>query len=270
MDLLTKLAVLALSAGLIMFAVRFLLVPGIDRASQALNFSNKTRGQILGYATSAPELVIVASSAASGVYAAGFWNIASSNIINWALFLAAVIACRQYQDLNKKTFLEELGFGLLSVILPVILYRSEIQSSVLLGVALLVVFALYKILDRKLNTSVTVEKKGGHGNRNLQYGLFGASIGTLIIIVAGWHLGSIAENLVVELEVPAWMIGWILGIISSLPEMRGFFEIFRKHKKADTLEGIEDTQEALDALVASNMSNLGIILPVGIFIAALM
>ena len=52
--------------------------------------------------------------------------------------------------------------------------------------------------------------------------------------------------------------------------MRGFFEIFRKHKKADTLEGIEDTQEALDALVASNMSNLGIILPIGIFIAALM
>ena len=93
-------------------------------------------------------------------------------------------------------------------------------------------------------------------------------VGLILIVVSGWYLGGVAEDLVVELGVSVWMIGWILGLISSIPEMTGFFEIYRKYQKAGTHRGIDDTQEALDSLVASNMSNLGIILPVGVFIVA--
>ena len=93
--------------------------------------------------------------------------------------------------------------------------------------------------------------------------------GMLVILVAGFYIGSVAENLIRELGVPAWMIGWKLGLISSIPEMSGFFEIFRKYKQAGTGKGINDTQEALDALVASNMCNLCLILPFSILIVAL-
>jgi len=66
------------------------------------------------------------------------------------------------------------------------------------------------------------------------------------------------------------MVGWILGLISSIPEMSGFFEIFRNYKQAGSLKGLDDTQEALDALVASNMCNLCVVLPLGILILALL
>ena len=65
------------------------------------------------------------------------------------------------------------------------------------------------------------------------------------------------------------MVGRILGRISSIPGMSGFFEIFRKDKQAGSLKGMDYTQEALDAFVASNMCNLCLILPFGILVVTL-
>jgi Ca2+/Na+ antiporter len=268
MAILYKLALLSLLTSLIVLAVRFLIVPGIDKTSLALNFGSKARGQLLGYVTSIPEFVIVISSAAAGVFDAGFWNIASSNVINWVLFLSAVFTFRQCRDLKRSTFVDEISFGIFSVVLPLVLYKFEVQGSAILATCLLFVFIAYKVVDRRLNRRVNAAEKRDEDVSNLFFALSSIVTGVILIAVSGWYLGGVAESLVVELGVSAWMIGWILGFISSIPEMSGFFEIYRKHKKAGTLKGIDDTQEALDTLVASNMSNLGIILPVGVFIAA--
>tara|TARA_B000000557_G_scaffold221950_1_gene190510 strand:- start:59 stop:331 length:273 start_codon:yes stop_codon:yes gene_type:complete len=87
---------------------------------------------LLGYVTSPPEWVNVVSSAFMGVYDAGFWNIASSNIINWTLFLAAVLVFRQSGDLKGKATIDEILFGVFSVVLPLALFKFEIRTSALL------------------------------------------------------------------------------------------------------------------------------------------
>ena len=73
--------ILTVCAFITIAAVRVLVIYGINVLSTALRFSVKTKGQIIGYATSIPELVVIVSSAFAGVFEAGFWNIASSNII---------------------------------------------------------------------------------------------------------------------------------------------------------------------------------------------
>ena len=94
--------------------------------------------------------------------------------------------------------------------------------------------------------------------------------GIVIVIAAGRFLGTSAGVLIETLSMPIWLVGWILGLITSIPELTSFFEIYRLSKKKGTLESSDrDTQEALDALVASNMANLGIILPVGIIVYSL-
>ncbi len=270
MILLPKLALLILLTGLIVSAVRFLIVPAIDRISLALRFGSKTRGQILGYVTSLPELVIVVSSAAAGVFAAGFWNIASSNIINIVLFLGAVVIFRQSRDLQRTAFIDEISFGLFSVILPLALYALNVQGSVFTAASLLVVFVVYKMLDRRLNRRTVETTTSGPVSVKLFPALLSLVSGVILIVTAGWFLGVVAAELVVELGVSAWAIGWILGFTSSLPELSGFFVIFLKYKRAGTLAGIDDTQEALDTLVASNMCNLGVILPVGVMVVSLL
>ena len=269
MATLIQIALLSFLASLLVLAVRFLVMPGIDKSSKVLGLGSKARGKLLGYVTSAPEWVIVVSSAFMGVYDAGFWNIASSNIINWLLFLAAVSVFRQTLDLKRKATVDEIAFGIFSVALPLALYKFEIRSSALLAVCLLLVFVGYKIADYRLNPKVSASKESNGAKPNLLAAIASIVAGMLVILVAGFYIGSVAENLIRELGVPSWMIGWILGLISSIPEMSGFFEIFRKYKQAGTLKGIDDTQEALDALVASNMCNLCLILPFGILIVAL-
>ena len=93
----------------------------------------------------------------------------------------------------------------------------------------------------------------------------GLLVGALaIVLVAGRFLGASAAALVVPLGVPGWALGWLLGVITSLPELTSFFEVYRLRRAAGIIdETVEDTQEALDALVSSSMCNLALILPVG-------
>ena len=115
--------ILAVCAGITVAAVRFFLVRGLYILGTALQLSAKTRGQVLGYATSTPEFVVVIASALTGAFNAGFWNIASSNIINFILFSSALLFYRQQADLANLRFLDEIVFGLLSVAIPLVLFK---------------------------------------------------------------------------------------------------------------------------------------------------
>jgi Ca2+/Na+ antiporter len=90
--------------------------------------------------------------------------------------------------------------------------------------------------------------------------------GIAVVLLSGRFLGSSAGALVVQLHVPAWAVGWILGLVTSVCELASFIEIYRIHRPKDSPEHIRDTQEAIDALVASNIANLGLILPLGMLI----
>ncbi|HEY5653001.1 MAG TPA: hypothetical protein VIR63_01375 [Pontiella sp.] len=86
------------------------------------------------------------------------------------------------------------------------------------------------------------------------------------MLVSGRFLGISANALIIQLSVPAWAVGWILGLVTSVCELASFIEIYRIHRPVDSPNHIKDAQEALDALVASNIANLGLILPLGIVV----
>ena len=73
----------------------------------------------------------------------------------------------------------------------------------------------------------------------------------------------VAESIVTQLSVPEWAVGWILGVITSLPEMTSFYAVFAlaKGRASD-----ESCQQNLDNLAASNLSNVGLIYPIGIIV----
>lgn len=266
----SNLVVLSALGALIVASVRFLVVPGIGSVAKSLNLSAKARGQMLGYATSMPELVIIVASAAAGVFDAGFWNIASSNIINWILFMGAVLFWGQFKDLKKRPFRDELLFGGISVALPLFLFAANVQGSVYLAFGLVAFFVFYKILDRRWNRISRDTSDGSPVNGSGWRGFIKLFLGLLAIVASGWKLGSVAEELILTLGIAPWIIGWILGFVSSIPEMSGFFEVYRRHHREESLKGLRDTQEVLDSLVASNMGNLCLILPLGILVMILL
>ncbi len=86
-------------------------------------------------------------------------------------------------------------------------------------------------------------------------------IGSIAISsVAGSLLGTSAEVIVNKMGIPVIFAGWFLGFISSLPELTTFFNVYSAAKKKGPIAGTADTQEVLDNLTGSNMSNVGIIM----------
>lgn len=261
------LSILVLSAVAIVGAVRFLLIPGIGRIGAALKFSAKVRGQMIGYATSVPEFTVLVAGALNGVFDAGMWNIAASNIVNWVLFLFTVFAFRQQLDLKNHVFIDELIFGVLSVVIPLLMFAAGIGTGYVTAVGLIGFFLIYKILDKRLNKAgKPAPLPPGAENGTVLGGSLFLLTGIGVVLFAGKFLGSSAGALITQLNVPAWAVGWILGLVTSVCELASFIEIYRMHKPKDSPTHYKDTQEALDALVASNIANLGLILPLGMVI----
>lgn len=261
------LSILTMSAAAIVGSVRFLLIPGIGKIGAALKFSAKVRGQMIGYATSVPELTVLVAGALAGVFNAGLWNIAASNIINWVLFLATVFAFRQQFDLKNKVFADEIVFGILSVVIPLLMFAAHIGTTYATIAGLLGFFVFYKVMDKRLNKAgKPAPLPPGVENGTVFGGSVFLVIGILVVLLAGKFLGSSAGALIMQLNVPAWAVGWILGLVTSVCELASFVEIYRIHKPKNSPEHIKDTQEAIDALVASNVSNLGLILPLGMLV----
>ncbi len=247
-------------------SVRYLLIKGIDNVCTYFNLSSKSKGQIIGYSTSVPEFTVVISSAFAGVFDAGLWNIVSSNIINWFLFTVAVLFYGQQKDILNKKFFDEIFFASVAVVIPLFLSLNRVGLNVPVALGLILLFVVYKLIDHLVNpkgVSVSVPESE---RPRIFLGILLLICGIILVVFCGMFLGQISERLIHQLGTPAWAIGWILGLVTSIPELASFFEIFRIHKKRGTLSLTDDMQEALDTLVASNLSNLGIILPVGLFV----
>ena len=254
------------SASAIIVLVRYGLLKGIDHVSGALNLSAKARGQITGYATSVPELVCLVSAGIAGVWEAGLWNIASSNIINACLMLAAIVYSRQFRDLMNRRFADELIFASIAIIVPIILMVFSLDTHWSLVPLLLGLFAVYQIVDKQVNrlgpddaNSDMDEPRG-----SLPLGLLLGVAALIAISVAGAFLGDATAKVIDQTQIRPSIAGWILGFVTSVPEMVTFFSVYANARNKGTEAELDDTQEALDNLSGSNMANVGIVYPFGL------
>ncbi len=263
--------VLLIGLGAAVVVLTRVVVRGIELYAAAGGMSSKAKGQFLGYATSLPELVGTVGTAGNGLLGAGLWNVASSNVINLVLFSAAAVHYGRVRALYNRKFADEMGFALAAFGVPLVLSRSaEAARSPITAGLLLASFVAYLILDKHLNQSPPMSvaasrNKAQHGRGR---GVALCAVGVLGIVLAGHYLGQEAEVVVNGLGVPEWAVGWILGFITSLPEMTAFFAVFASARTDDGAAPTDDTdcQENLDSLAASNMANLGVIYPVGVVV----
>jgi Ca2+/Na+ antiporter len=262
------LLLLVLLGILVVCITRYALTLGVEWLADSTSISPKLKGKILGFSTSVPELVATTSTAAMGLIGAGLWNIAASNILNSGLFLSAMLWYRQYGKLVRFKFLDEISFVLSAVGLPVFLSMSAgLEKSPYTAAVLFSVFLLYLWLDKMLNRHVRIEyaeeTESISGDHSVAAAVGLIALGVAGITVTGYFLGYYAERVVVRMEVPEVAVGWILGVITSLPELTSFFAVFgearRRGERSDA-----SMQANLDSLAASNWSNLGLIFPIGI------
>ena len=244
-----------------------LIVRGIELYAASGGMSSKAKGQFLGYATSIPELVGTVGTAGNGLLEAGLWNVGASNVINLVLFGMAAGYYGRIRALAKRKFLDEMVFSLIAFAIPLVLSSLDdsVARSPWTAAALFAFFCAYLVVDRRLNPNPPPSVQASARTRDeaakpKAY----IAVGVAGIVLAGNYLGDEAKVVVEGLGVPEWAVGWILGFITSLPEMTAFFAVFASGAVEAAQGDDTDCQENLDSLAASNMTNLGVIYPIGI------
>lgn len=260
---------------LIVVISKYILVETIRKLAENLNIKSKTVGKIAGYATSVPELLTVTTSSLKGLFSASMYNILSSNLINLIQYLAAIFINKNTKKLQNKAIKTDLILVLATILIPIaiITFNLELNMTIVPVFLLLYIFFIFldnnahKLYLHKKETTPEVNAKIRIKRGSLRkisiYTLILLIVGVLLFIISEL-LGKTLENLCNLFNISQTIIGILLGIITSIPELITFFEAQKHHKKMEN--DMAGVIEATNNLLTSNTLNLFIIQAVGIFI----
>ena len=134
------------------------------------------------------------------------------------------------------------------------------------------IFIILLLLFYKISTNAHKvylkhdKKKEGKSEKSKKSAIINI-LGIILSGIALYYVGNLLSNtlevLALSLNVPEAIIGILLGIITSIPELITFFESQKHHKEKENHEGIV---EATSNLLFSNFMNLFIIQSLGIII----
>ena len=262
---------------LIVVISKYILVTTLRKLAESLNLKAKTVGDIAGYATSVPELLTITTSSIRGLAGASIYNILSSNVINLIQYLGTIILNKNSKKIRNKAILTDLILVSITIIIPIILLKFDIELNLEIVPIFIILYILFIYLnnnvhklylqkeDKEIEIEIEKEKKWEKGNKNkiIKYFLYLILTGVLLFII-GELLGNTLENLCDLFNVPQIIIGILLGVMTSIPELITFFEAQKHHKKSeDNMLGVV---EATNNLLTSNILNLFAIQTIGILI----
>jgi len=258
---------------LIVLIAKYILVTLLRKLAESLNLGPKAVGNIAGVATSVPELLTVSFSALGGFLGTSLYNIVSSNVINFVQYSMAIILNKNGKYLKNKALKIDLFMVGVSILIPILLiiWNKEI------GMGMVPIFFILFVIGYFVNHNahkvylpqeIEAEKIKRHTKKNgtkiLLYSIALILTGTALFVV-GESLNGSLENLAMHFQIPECILGIVLGVVTSLPELITFFEA-QKHHKENTEHGVV---EATNNLLTSNLLNLCIIQAIGILIYTL-
>ena len=276
---------LGICSVLIVLISKYILANSLRNLAKAIEIKPKTIGNISGIATSIPELLTTTISGFKGLLETSIYNILSSNVINFILYIISIFINRNQKNLKNKVILIELIFVLVTIFIPIILSISKQKLNLYYAYIFIVLYLFLKLINNLVhkkylsqssvienNKEKMYEKKQNEKlklkNLKKEYKIKIITKYSLLIIFAGillFFIGDILSNSLETLcnnfNVSQFIIGILLGFVTSVPEFITFFEAQKNYK--DKEEGII---EATNNLLSSNMSNLFIIQSLGILI----
>ena len=250
-------------AGIIILA-RFALYEPAQRLARTAGLSRSATGQMLGYLTSAPELVATIFVATTGLFAVVSTNILGSNVINVMLAAVAALWFRQMRRLTGSHFRWEIIVVIGSIVIPILLLATGQDSAWWTAIVFALGYVAYLRFMRgreEPGGPVAAEDAAGPATGVKTRTAF--QIGVLILGLAGLYLlGESVRELGTAFAVPAVVLGVLTAVATSLPELTTFFASFAAHRRA----GTDGTSEVMHNLMASNVVNLLIVQSVGIVV----
>lgn len=277
---------------LIILIAKYVLVKTLRSLAENLKLKPKIVGEITGYATSIPEFLTICVSSLSGLNATTVVNIVSSNTINVLQYIFTVMLNKNGKLLKNKALQINLVLVIITILIPIILLGFDQNTNV----ALVPIFILLYFIFKRINTNAhnkylkqeekilddkMIEEDARGNNKqaksssrikqeNALYIFVLFLVGVALFFI-GNNLGDTLENLANIFNISETILGILLGVVTSIPELITFLESQKHYKKKGNNnfgdeEAILGVVEASNNLITSNLINLFIILTLGIVI----
>lgn len=274
-------------AFLIVVISKYILVKSLRKLAENLKLKPRTIGNIAGIATSIPEFLTVTVSSFRGLMGTSFYNIISSNVINFIQYSVSIIINKNYTAIKNKGIVIQNIMVILTIIFPIILLKLENTLNIVIVFIFVAMYIIFywiskKIHERYLHDEDTrmaqeefdrikneTESIGKGKNKRLCIYVGYILMAGILLYFIGNALGIVLENLAGIFGIAEWVLGVLLGLITSIPELVTFFEA-QKHYKKEEDKKLFGVIEATNNLLTSNMLNLFIIQAIGIGIYILL
>lgn len=260
-------------AMLIVMISKLMLVKALRKLSESLKLKPRTIGNIAGVATSIPEFLTVTVSSFKGLANTSLYNILSSNIINFIQYILSIIINKNYKELRNKAIIIELIIVIVTILIPIFLLNYEKEIDVKFALTFIILYIGFSIIIKKVHEKYFYEEKSEEedvldekvkSTKKYVYILIIILSGILLYII-GNALGDVLENLSELFGIAEFILGILLGMITSIPELITFFES-QKHYREKESNKLLGVIEATNNLLSSNMINLFLIQSLGIII----
>lgn len=263
MEMIIEILKLLLELFAIIIISKKLLVSIIRKLGESLKLKAHTIGVISGVATSIPEFLTVAFSTSSGLISAGIYNILSSNLINIIQYLLSVVINKNIKLLKNKSILISIILSIITIIIPIIIIYFKIERNIILIPIFIILFYIFNKINTNIHKKyeINLEYKSREGNV-LKYIIYIIFIGIILYFI-GDLLSNTLEVLSHTFNISEILIGFILGMATSIPEFITFIESQKFYSQKDNLLGLI---EASNNLVVSNTLNLYVIGAISIVI----
>ncbi len=265
-------------SSLIVLISKYILVRILRKLSENLNLKPHTIGNITGIATSVPEFLTVSISSFKGLMGTGIYNIFSSNLINLLQYIISVILTKNYKEIKNKGILYNIILVIITIVIPLILITLKIELSIyIVPIFLFLYFAFWyisnrihkkflKLQDKEIENQEGIqEKEERKTNKKTYVYIIYLILTSVSLYLIGNELGNTLEQLAKIFKISESVLGFLLGFITSMPELITFFES-QKHYKEQKENKILGVIEATNNLLTSNMLNLFVIQNIGIII----
>lgn len=260
--------------GLIVAISRFLLYKPAKAISHRLRLDERNAGQLLGYLTSAPELVTTIFVALNGFMLTVAFNILSSNVINVFLALSAALVFGKARLLFSRKLWREQLLIVASIVIPVLLLLTDQVESAWVIPVFLLGYVGYLVVLKRISKDSPIPAEYGdvvHVEADSRLGTKAyIAVNGLVIVIAlaglyflGNALGGNVQELGTTYGVSEIILGIAIGVVTSLPELTTFFASYAWHRANDSDRA---TEEVTHNLLASNAANLLLIQTIGLAI----
>lgn len=269
---------------LIVLVTRNIMIYNIRKLAILLSWKSSIVGQVLGYATSTPELLSAFVAGSLGMVSTSIYNVLSSNFVNLFLVVILTIIYKRQKSIINKKFIYDYIIILITLIVPLVLVITNLATTVYAVPALLIIYGVYlygakyveyfaseetelELEEKSHKLGMKISKKRKikvDEKRKVAQCVVMLMLSIVALYFLGEALGNELEKLGKELGVSEMLLGMIMGIITSIPELLTFLTSYRRHRRYHHPEEDRGAVEVINNLATSNISNLAIIQTVAI------